>query len=513
MSLKMCDAVRLVLTTQLSDRDIARSLSLSKTTVHRYRIIAFNADWRWEDLRALSPDKLRLRFNRSRRGLSTHHLPDFAALQAELESDRDKLLTLRFLWEKYRADMCALGLNGLSYSQYTHHFRKHAARTKFSMRQRHVAGEAAFVDFSGKRPFYLDRTTGTPIPVELFVSVLGASSYTYATCVPTQRIADWIHANRSMLEFFGGAPQKLVPDNLKSAVIKAGREPTLQRNYEEFARYYEVAIVPARPRMPKDKGSVENAVKLIQRWLIPRLKPETFYSIDELNAAVAKWLALYNEKPMRRHAGLSRRQRFETIDKPVLRPLPPQPFSHAEWLGPQSIPKDYLVSVRGHDYSVPHELVSQKVEARIVRDTVEFYVNHALVASHTRSDIVGGFTMKPEHQPPAHRGYAGHTPEAMRTWAKRVGPSTAKLVDAQFERRHPSLGLPVCSSFKRLAEQHGERVFEAAAARALFLKTSTLTNIKAILRNGLHENPSALAPPPTHTNLRGATYYTGRTSC
>lgn len=512
MPLKMCDAVRLTLTTHLSDRDIAAALSLSKTTVGRYRRIAFQAGYRWEELRHLSPDALRRRFNRSRRGLTASVLPDFAAIQSDLE--RDACLTLRFVWEKYRAQRCGTGSPALSYSQFTHHFRRHAERTTFSMRQRHIAGDAAYLDFSGKRPFYTDPATGDHVSVELFVAVLGASGYTFATCVPTQRIADWTHANVAMLEFFGGVPQRLVPDNLKAAVLKAGPDPTLQKNYDDLARHYEVAIVPARPRKPKDKALVENAVKLLQRWLLPALRRETHFSLDALNARAAQLLAWFNDRPMRCHNNQSRRQRFDTTDKPVLRALPPAPYVYAEWTGPQKVPRDYHVPVHGHAYSVPHQLVGQAIEARVLRQTVEFYVNHALVATHTRSQERGDHTTLPEHQAPEHRAYAGRTVDALRSWAKRVGTSTERLVEAQFAQRVPALGLPTCQAFKRLAEQHGERAFESAAARAVFLGSLTLTAVKSVLRNGLHEDPRATAPAP-HRHLRGPTYYANprRTPC
>jgi transposase len=507
--MKIFDAVRLALTTRLSDRDIAAALSVSKTTVRRYRRIAATRGYTWSELGAMTPGALRAKFNRQNRGASRKRLPEFAVVKEELSSDG---VTLQLLWEEYRA---AGPEDALSYAQFTARYRKYLGQLPSSMRQSHPAGERVFVDFSGRRPAYVDQATRERVPVELFVAVLGASNYLYATCVPSQTVPDWIHVHAGMLAFFGGTPQVIVPDNLKSGVIKPGASgiaPTLQRTYADFARHYDVAIVPARPFRPRDKAKVELGVKLAQRWILARLRHHSFFSLDDLNRAVGALVVEFNERPFKRLPG-NRRQRFETTDRPALKPLPPEPYMYAEWRSKQTVPKDYHVPIDGHFYSVPHAFVGQSVETRITRDAVEFFVNHSAVARHPRSPVVGDHTTTPDHQPEAHRAYAGRTPERMRAWAKSVGPNTLRLVDAQFARAKPVLGLPMCSALKRLAEKHGEKTLESAARRAVALRSLTLTSIKSILRNGLHLEEPKSKSAPTHANLRGASYYTEGQTC
>lgn len=495
--MKLFDAVRLILTTRLSDRQIAASLSMSKTTVHRYRALAKDRHLRWESVQTQTPAQLARLFNRQSRGPAPKRAPDYAAIQKELLLKRT---TLQLLWEEYRVVNPG---DALSYAQFTALYRAHIKRQPRVMRQNHVPGERVFVDYSGKRPHYIDPATGEAVTVELFVAVLGASNYLYATCTHSQTVPDWIAAHVGMFDFFGGVPAIVVPDNLKSAVIKTGPEPKLQRTYQDLARHYGVAIMPARPRRPKDKGKVEVGVQIVQRWILARLRHQTFFSLDELNAAVAALLIDVNQRPFKKLPGC-RQSRFEEIDKPALRRLPPLPYVYAEWVGKQTVPADYHIPVQGHFYSVPHSLVGEKVESRITANSVELLHNHRRVATHARNRTQGGHTTVFAHQPAEHRAQADHTPERLTAWGATVGPHTHAVVRRQFERSTPALGIPACASMRRLAEKHGTAALERAAQRAVELRSLTLTSVKTILRHHLRQAPKK---PPTHAHLRGAPYY------
>lgn len=491
--------VRSILTTNLSSKEIARALSTSKTTVSRYRHIATERGYRWEDLQDLSEDVFDAMFNKATNRLTRKRLPDLAYVREELQKPG---VTLSLLWEEYRLSSPE---DALSYSQFTEHFRRHAKSVDRTMRQRHVPGERVFVDFSGRRPVYVRPDTGEVVPVELFVSTCGASNYTYAVGLPSQSLPDWIDAHVRMFEFYGGAPKILVPDNLRSAVTRTGPNLLLNRTYEDLAEHYKVVILPARPYKPRDKPKVEGTVLLVQRWILARLRNRTFFSLAELNAAIAELVHAFNDRPFKRLPG-SRASRFAELDQPLLQALPADPYELAEWSGPVLVDSGYHVLVRQHWYSVPHRLVGERVEARVTVRSVEFFHLGHRVACHLRSDAKGDLTTQPEHAPEAHRAYAERTPERYEAWAQTVGPATLQVVRRQFEGRPPALGLPACDTLRRLARDHGTEALESAAARAIEIQSPTLKSVRSLLSTGRfrrqrqEEHQGTL---PLHHNVRG----------
>jgi transposase len=495
---KVFDVVRLVLTTSLTDRDIALSVGVSKTTVGRYRRLLSDRKLTWEALSDLGPEEMRRRLNRPASGGSPKQVPDLSVLHEQVQA---KGMTLQLLWEDYRRENPH---DALSYSHLAAKLKQYRETLPTVMRQHHAPGERVFVDYSGLRPYYLDSTTHEKVYVELFVGVLGASSLLFATCSPTQQVPDFLKAHVAMFDYFGGVPEVLVPDNLKSAVIVPGRKPTLQRSYADLARHYGVAVLPTRPFRPRDKASVEVGVKFAQQRILARLRHQHFYSLDELNAAVAKLLDEANDRPMVKD-GLSRRQRFEQLERTTLRPLPPEPYVFAEWLVVPTVPKDYHVAVAGHFYSVPHALIGKRVEVRLTDDTVEVRHEGKVVAHHTRSTATGGHTTARTHQPEAHRAQAERSIEGMLAWAKEAGPHVLRFVQHQFDRPRPFLGLPACDSLRSLAKTHGTAPVDEAARAAIQLGSPRITTLKRLLDN---RTAAAKAPPPPRaSNARGARYY------
>lgn len=499
--MQLYDACRYILTHKLSDRQIAQILGVSKTTIHRWRGIIRAKKYSWEDLSDIKPTQLRKMLLKDNYGPNRKRKPDFSYIHSELEKTG---VTLQLLWQEYRGGNPA---DALAYSQFAALYRKYKKRLPVVMRQTHEPGEKAFVDYSGKRPVYISPTTGERIPVELFVGVLGASSYMFATCTATQQTQDWISAHVDMLGFFGGSPRIIVPDNLKSAVTKTGREPVIQTTYADFARHYDLAIIPARPYRPKDKGKVEISVQIAQRWLVARLRNQTFYSLADLNKAIASLLPEINERPMKRIPG-SRKSRFEELDKPVLRSLPAHPYEFAAHIGEQTVPSDYHVPVYGHFYSVPHRLVGKKVGARVTRQTVQLFHDHDCVAEHSLNQEKGKHTTERTHQPEAHRAQGDRTPEAFRAWARSIGPSVLAFVEAQLDRPTPTLGLPTCDTVKRLVSDHGKDIVEWAAEKTLALQMTNLTTLKNVM-SSQRQREGGRVPPRTPATARGAGYYAG----
>lgn len=487
----------------LSARQIAASVGVGRSTVAEYLRRAEVARLGWPLPDGLCDEGLERRLFPPVPA-PTERLfaePDWAALHRELKRPG---VTLSLLWEEYRGTHPD---DGYGYSAFCEHYRRWAGRLPSVMRQRHVAGERMFVDYSGKRMTVVDPATGTARPVELFIAVLGASNMTYAEASWSQTLPDWIGAHGRAFAFFGAVPRLVVPDNLKSAVARACfHEPEINRSYSDMAAHYGTAILPARPYKPKDKAKGEVGVQVAQRWILARLRNRTFFSLEELNAAIREELGRLNAR-VSRHLGASRQQLFETLDKPAMRPLPPTPHVHADWRE-VSVGLDYHVRIEGHVYSVPHELIRQRLWARLTATTVEIFRGGRRVASHRRAAPGDtGATTVNAHMPASHRRYAELSAATLREQARRIGPSTALLIDVILrDRPHPEHGFRSCIGIIGLARSYGDDRLEAACERALHINARTLTSVRSILTNRLDgRQPAATpeAPPITHGNIRG----------
>ena len=490
-----------------STRRIADSLGLGRTSTRNYLQRAAEAGLSWPEVQGLDEIALERRLFRQAGGAEDDPfaLPDWADINRELKRSG---VTLRLLWEEYRA--CHPD-DGYGYSAYCQRYRAWVKRLSPSMRQRHVAGEKLFVDYSGVRMEVTDPVTGTRRPVELFVAVLGASNYTYAEASWSQTLPDWIGAHVRAFEFFGGAPALIVSDNLKSAVVRACfHEPGVNRSYTDLARHYHTAILPARPYKPKDKSKVEGGVLLVQRWIVARLRNRAFFSLEELNAAIREELTRLNAR-VSRHLGASRQQLFEQLDKPALIPLPPTRHVHADWRS-VTVGGDYHIRILDHYYSVPYGLVRAALWVRITASTIEAFQGGKRVASHQRAGPGDGRdTTVKAHMPAKHRHYAEMTAEKVRTDAQTVGPNVAALVEVILRNKpRPEQGIRACAGILKLKRGSGPERLDAACARALALNACSLKSVTSILKNRLETQPVEAAPEaPTiaHTNIRGAHYF------
>jgi transposase len=472
---QLVDVVRYLLV-PLSARTIAASVGVSKTTVGRYA--------RLLDQYGL-PDGKKKAEDCSARELSAHFNrgpktapkppPDFDELARRLEEEPGQ--TLRRLHAEYAEDA---GAEAMGYVQFTRRFSAERKVRGLAMRRAHPPGYVALVDYSGKRPSYIDKRTGDKTPVELFVGVLGHSGLTFARCSLTQSVPDWLDAHTKMLEFFGGAPLTVVPDNLKSAVVCSGKDPTVQRLYLEWGRHYGVAVLPARPGKPRDKGQVEKAVLDVQRHLLPELARRKFYSIEELNERIAELMTAFNERPFQKREGC-RRSVWASAERSALKPLPKTPYTYAKWLGKTTVPADYHVPVCQHFYSVPHTLVGKKVEARIAPKWVELFFDGQCVAKHARSNAKGGHTTDPAHQHEKHKAQERRTPDNALAWAASVGPGMKAVMAKQFAGKVPLQGLPSALALWDLERTWARPVLEKAAARALSRRVPNFTGVRRML--------------------------------
>ena len=489
-----------------SHRDVARSLSLSTGAISAALARARAAGLDWAEVAQLRDTELEARLYGAPQA-GQRPLPDFAEIHRELHRTG---VTLQLLHVEY------LGRHrdGYGYTQFCRYYKQWRGKQQRSMRQVHRAGEKSFVDYSGKKPHIVDPKTGEVQEVELFVAVLGASNYSFAEATRTQQLADFLASHVRAFEYFGGVTEAVVPDQLKSAVSRACRyEPGVQRDYERLAEHYGTVILPARPRKPRDKAKVEAAVLVVQRWILARLRNETFFSLGALNQRIAELREELNHKPMRSY-GASRRELFEQLDQPALKPLPQERFQHGEWKR-VSVNIDYHVEVDRHYYSVPHALVHEKVEARCTATTVEIFHDGRRVTSHARSPLRGRHTTRPEHMPKSHQQHLEWTPSRLIAWGTRIGPSTGQLVAAILdERRHPEQGYRSCLGILRLGKRYGEERLEAACARALVAGARSYRHLDTMLRKGLDRMPlpttrgsSTKSTSPVHPNVRGGRYY------
>jgi transposase len=378
------------------------------------------------------------------------------------------------------------------------------------MRQRHGAGEKVFVDYAGDTLDIIDPATGAVAAMKLFVAAMGASSYVYAEARPSEGLADWIGCHVNLFAFLGGVPEMIVCDNLKSGVTKPDRyEPSINRSYQEMARHYGATVVPARPYKPRDKAKVEQSVLLIERWVMARLRNRRFFSLAELNLAIADLVGELNIRVMRAY-GASRAELFAQMDAPALKALPGEPYAFATWKRCRVAP-DYHVEVDGCFYSVPYRLIRELIDVRLADRTVEAFHKGERVASHARSPGRRDHVTVPEHMPSAHRRHAAWTPARMMDAARRIGPAAAALFEAiMADRPHPEQGFRTCLGILALERTYGQVRMEAACQRAGLIKSRSVGSVRSILQTGLDRAFLDLEPeprPPSHGNIRGPTYF------
>ena len=495
-------------------RQIARSLGISTGMVGKIIGRARKQGLDWSGFEQLSDTELEQRLYgvRSTGERSLRVAPDCAELDVEL---RKKGVTLQLLHIEYLEQRP----EGYRYTQFCEHYRRWRRKRGVVMRQVHRAGEKLFVDYSGDGPHFVEPSTGEIVECELFVAVLGASNLTWAEATLTQQSQDWIGSNTRAVEFLGGVPEIVVPDQLRSGVSEPCRyEPRIQRTYHDWAGHYATTIIPARPRKPRDKAKVESGVLIAQRWILARLRHHTFFSLGELNARIRELVEDLNARVMKRY-GASRRELFERLDRPALSALPTQRFEYADWHKAR-VNIDYHVEVDRHFYSAPFPLLREQLDVRLSATTVELLHRGERVGAHRRNHQRGGFTTNPAHMPSSHRKHLEWSPTRMIRWGETIGPHTARFIESLLENRpHPEQGYRSCLGTLRLEKHYGAERLEIACARALAVRARSYRHVHSILKKGLDRLPLCVEPEPStatsagqqalplHDNLRGPTYY------
>jgi transposase len=504
---KIHEVCRLRLKMGLGINQIAGACNISKSTASTYVKKIDQLPNSYEELAALDEESLyKLLFPAaSEMSLTDKAMPDYEYLTRELKK---KGVTLQLLYEEYRRD----NPGGYSRSRFYEKYRQYAKRLDSVMRFNHKAGEKMFEDFSGDRAKYINPETGEAVEAELFVTVLGASSYIFACAVGDQKVENFIKANIKALEYYGGCPECIVPDNLKSGVKSACYyDPEINRTFTDMAEHYNVAVVPARAGKPRDKAKVENAVLQAQRRILAALRKRTFFSLHELNEAIQEEVERLNNRPMAA-VGKTRRQLFEEIEKPELGPLPVERFEIYNYKNPTKLHVDYHVEVEKSYYSVPYTLIGEYVDVKYNSRIVEIYHNNRRVASHIRTDKKGEYITEGTHMPHEHRQYLEWTPERIKNWGGKIGQHTKTMMQRIMEsRRHPEQGFRGCLGIIRLSRQYTAERVESACRRALAVDACSYRSVKSILERGLDRvgylQECRQTKPVEHQNIRGSEYY------
>ena len=507
---KIREVLRLKHECNRSNRDIGHSCGIGSSTVSDYLQRAKMAGLGWPLPDQLDDTSLEHQlFPPTTPRNSSRFIPDFQEVHKELQSR--KHVTLNLLWQEYKEQHP----DGYQYSWFCHSYRDWAARLDVVMRHEHRAGEKLFVDYAGQTVDIVDAVTGEISKAQIFVAVLGAGNYTYAEATASQSLEDWIGSHVRAFSFYGGVPEAVVPDNLKSGVNKPCRyEPDINPTYNDLARHYKTVILPARVRKPRDKAKAEAGVLLVERWILAKLRKHTFFSLDELNQEIKRLLRELNNKPFQKLPG-SRKSRFEEIDKPALKALPAVPYELAYWKKAM-VHIDYHVEVEKHYYSVPYSLVKKKLDVRYTASTVECFYRNKRVASHLRDNRLGRHSTIKEHMPVSHQKYLEWTPDRFKRWAAKIGPQTLTLTETLLVKRgHPQQAYRSLLGILKLGKSYGDGRLEAACERALHINALSYRSIESILKNGLDQKAlpgtSSETKPIKHNNIRGAGYYTSTT--
>ena len=485
---KLKEILRLKFQAQLAHRQIALSLHISPSTVSYYLnraaqlgILTWPLSESWDDV------SLARAFLNTRAVHNTQHkpTPNWALLHQELKKTGQKGVTLELLWQEYAERHSG---SHYSYNHFCRLYKEWAALLQPSMRQTHIAGEKLFVDYCGQTMPIVDPHTGEILyRAQIFVAVLGASNYTFAEATRSQQLDDWVMSHKRAFEFFGGVPLLVVPDCLKSAVsVARNTDPDLNPTYQMLAAHFATAIMPARPRKPKDKSKAEVGVQIVTRWILAVLRHETFHSLAQLNQRMGELLTRLNQKSFQKLPGC-RASLFAELDAPALKPLPDYPYHYTKVV-PVLVGKDYHVDLEKHYYSVPYALQGKRLEAHLAEHTVTLYHAGKIVAEHQRSHHKGQHSSLREHMPAHHQALLEWSPERLLGWAASIGPYTTHWVDGFIRQaEHSTQAVRPCLALLGQSKTYGKERLEAACLRGHLTGANRLHNIRSMLKHGLEE--------------------------
>jgi len=403
--------------------------------------------------------------------------------------------------------------DGYRKTQFNEYYNQWSKKVNSSMHMEHKSGDKMYVDYTGDKLSFVDQATGEVVPTEVFVAILGSSQLTYVEASMTQRKEDFIGSCENALHYYGGMPQAIVTDNLKSAVIKSDRyEPTLNEMFRDFVEHYHMTALPAGPYKPKHKALVEGAVKIIYRTIFYTIKRHTFFSLTDLNTAIREALEDHNNKLLTGRP-YSRRQLFEEIEKSDLQQLPQYRYQ-AKRKKVVTVMKNNHVCLAEdkHYYSVPFRYIGKKVTILYTQDRVEIYYRYDCIATHTRNFKLYGYTTNEDHLASHHQFKSDWTPEKFIQRATFIGGDTRDYIARILEiRQHPEQAYKTCQGILGFASRVGSDRLNMTCRRALYYGDFSYNAIRTIIEKRLDQEPFDSEDDnkkmPGHRNVRGGEYY------
>jgi transposase len=491
-------------------KDIAKACGCSRNTVANVIKAADEKGLKWETAAGLNNNDFAERLFSSNQKKPVYKIPDWNHVHRELAKSG---VTLSLLWEEY-CEQCRQS-NEIPYktTQFYKYYSDYVQKTKATMHINHKPAEIMEVDWAGQTACIQNIENGQPIKAYIFVAVLPYSGYTYVQAFLSQNEQAWIQAHVNAFGYFGGVTRILVPDNLKTGIIKHTRyETVVNKTYQEMAEHYRIAVVPARIHSPKDKATVEGNVGIISTWIIAALRNQQFLSVRELNAAIHSKLNEFNSKPFQKKEG-SRKSVFQE-ERLFLLPLPEHPYELAVWKI-ATVQFNYHITVEGENYSVPYEYIKQKVNVRITTRLLEVFFAGNRIASHSRlSGRPGQYSTYEEHMPKEHKEYVSWNGERFLSWAGKIGEHTKTVVQLFLSRNQiEQQSYKSCIALLKLSDAYSALRLEQACTRALsFTERPSLKSIQIILKSSQDnlpkdEVPSAIPENLSHTFIRGKDYF------
>ena len=494
-----------------SNAAVANSLSCSRNTVSGVIELADKHSLGWPIPVPLTNSDIEQLFYPEKGNNEGRKLPDYEYIYGELAKPG---VTLTLLWAEYCAKCEAEHTIPYQHTQFNDKYHAYAASKKATLRIKRKPGEIMEVDWVGDTLRVYDTAAGCDIPAYIFVATLPCSLYSYAEAFPDMKSNHWIAAHIHAYSFFGGVTRILVPDNLKTGVIKNTRtELVLNRSYQEMAEHYGTAIIPARPVTPRDKPNAEGTVGVIETWILAALRNRKFFSFEELNYAIREKLDEFNAKPFQKKKG-SRLSAFLEEEKDFLMPLPASPYETAVW-STATIQPDYLITVGDCKYSVPYEFIGKKVDIRTTENSIEVFYHNNRIASHVRRAYSPDPVYIPEHMTESHRRFLKYNTESFLDWSAGVGASTVTVVkNFLYMHKVEQQGYKSCASLMRLADRYSTGRLESACEKALsYTPNPSLKNISTILINGQDKVSTPVINPSNESAkygiTRGASYFKG----
>lgn len=486
---------------------IAESMGIARQTVVTtlQRAAAQGLDWQCAE--SLSDRDLAARLFPSGEGKLAYKMPDYDYIHRELAKPG---MTQQLLWFEY-CDQCrASGDIPYQLTQFKTHYREYVAKTKATMHINRKPGETMEVDWAGQTAQLIDSDAGEVLDAYVFVAALPYSGYAYAEAFPSQNQEAWIAAHVNAYQHFGGVTRILVPDNLKTGVIKNTRsEVVLNKSYQEMAEHYGTAILPARVRTPKDKATVEGTVGNISTFILASIRNQRFFTLRELNEVIRERLYAFNHKAFQKKDGS--RATWFAEERASLLPLPRNAFELAEWKV-ATVAFNYHIGVDEQYYSVPYEYIKKKVDVRLTRHVVEVFFEGNRICSHVRLyGRRGQYSTQEAHMPPDHQQYIQWNSERFRKWAAKIGVNSAAVVEAILTGyKVEQQGYRACMALLKLSDQYSPERLEAACAKALdYTPRPSYKAIQTILKSSQDRiSPEPVPSGPSEFGFtRGADYY------